>query len=87
MTKKDYQKENEELRKDLDGLIHRLYRTNIDVKITETTGDHPYGTSVEDSCMGFFFGTLKDIPRITKKYGLYPYNQEVVRMKDEWENK
>jgi len=82
MTKKDYQKENEELKKDLDDLIHRLYQTNIDVKITEKTGDHPY-SSIEDSCMGFFFTTLKDTPRITKKYGLYPYNQEVVRVGDD----
>lgn len=83
MTKKEYQKENEELRKDLDGIIHFLYQTNIDVKITEETGDHPY-SSIEDSCMGFFFGTLKTIPRITKKYGFYPYNQKVVRVGDDW---
>ena len=51
MTKTDYQKENEELRKDLDNIIHNLYQFNIDVKITETTGDHPYGTSIEDSCV------------------------------------
>lgn len=84
MTKKDYQRENEELRKDLDDLIHRVYQTNIDVKITDETGDHPDGTSIEDSCMGFFFSVLKDIPSLTKKYGFYPYNQEVVRVGDDW---
>ena len=80
---KDYQKENEELRKDLDDLIHRVYQTNIDVKIIDRTGDHPYGTSIEDSCMGFFFSVLKDIPSLTYKYGLYPYNQEEVRVGDD----
>ena len=82
MTKKDYQKENEELRNDLDDIIHRVYQTNIDVKITESDrGGH---FDLDDSYSGFFYSVLRDIPSLTKKYGFYPFNQEEVRVGDDW---
>ena len=48
-TKAELIEENRMLREDLDGLIHSFYQANIEVKITEMTGDHPFGTSIEDS--------------------------------------
>jgi hypothetical protein len=71
--------ENVELRKDLDDLIKTFYGWGLSKK----TYDGSDYTLNEEGYVRVFQRMVK----LSKKYELYPYNQEVVRMKDEWENK
>ena len=79
-TKAELVKENKKLRKDLDDLIHDFYSTNTWIKNAEMNG----GDGIEDTCTGFFFTKLGNMPALAKKHGLYPYNQPEVRMKRVW---
>ena len=81
MTKKDYQKENEELKKDLDYLIKTFYGWGLSKK-TYDGSDY----TLDEEAYDLMTWLLDDGKKLSKKYRLYPYNQEVVRMKDEWES-
>jgi hypothetical protein len=73
-----------QLHKDLDELIHIIYRANLNRKIEEKEGHttHHFGDEMTwEAPTGDYLGipTIHRVAKeIAKKNGIYPYNKEVV---------
>jgi len=78
-----YVEENQQLRKDLDELIHIVYRANLNRKIVEKEGQAPNHFEDEmtwEAPTGDYLGipTIHRFAKeIAKKNSIYPYNKEV----------
>lgn len=69
--------ENENLRNDLDELIKCFYTWGISNKKEEN-----FGSDYTPEMEGYdtMNNLLNEGKKLSKKYGMYPYNQEIVRM-------
>lgn len=81
-TNKEYQKENKNLRNDLDDLIKTFYGWGLSIKKEDDWGSD---YSLEEEGYDTMNNLLNHGKKLSKKYGMYPYNQEIVRMKEKWE--
>lgn len=66
-----------DLQRDFDYLIKRLYQWKIQ-------GENHYESDDDSDDKKFLKQIIKDIRITSKKHGIYPYNQDVVRMDKEW---
>ena len=82
-TKAELIEENRMLREDLDGLIHIIYRANLNRKIEEKEGhttNHFGDEMTWEAPTGDYLGipTIHRVAKeIARKNGIYPYNMEV----------
>ena len=66
-----------DLRRDFDYLIEKLYQW-------KRQGENHYESDDDSDDKKFLKEIIKDIRITSKKHGIYPYNQDVVRMDKEW---